>query len=511
MKIVTVAEMVQLEKDANTGGISYDVMMKHAGIGITAWLKSNLGLGQGVAGLIGSGNNGGDTIIALTSLARHNIRTYGFLVKQRPGDPLLVDYRQAGGVIVDISGGENLSQLQAVLSQKVVLLDGMLGTGFRLPLRGSLTALMARIRVMVGNPPEARIIAVDCPSGVDCDTGKVSEETLQAKATLTMAAVKQGLLKYPARGFCGDIHLVEIGIPLDDLIKGLDLPELIDQEMVNVLLPSRPMTGHKGTFGTCMVVAGTEPYTGAAYLAGKAAYRAGCGLVNAVTLRSVRDALAGNLIEAIWTVLPEQDGGYDPAGVEKLQPLINKTDSLVLGPGWGLSDSNAAFLTALLQSLPEELPTIIDADALKLLSAIESWWKSVPKNTVLTPHPGEMSVLSGLAIDNIEENRWEIAKNFAQKWGVSLALKGAMSVIGLPNGQTYVNPVGDSALATAGSGDVLSGIIGGLMAQGVPSDKAAILGVWRHAKAGQSAHTAIGSAAGVTALDILEQVGGGRI
>lgn len=508
MKIVSVAEMVQLEKDANNCGISYDVMMNHAGMGVAAWLKSNQGLDQGVAGLIGSGNNGGDTIIALTSLARHNIRTYGLLVKERPDDPLLVEYRQAGGTIVDISGGENFSQLQAVLSQKVIVLDGMLGTGFRLPLRGPLADLMARIHIMVGNLPETRIIAVDCPSGVDCDTGEVSEETLQAKTTLTMAAVKQGLLKYPARGFCGDIHLIEIGIPMGELTKRLTLPELIDGEMINSFLPKRSEMGHKGTFGTCMVVAGTEPYTGAAYLAGKAAYRAGCGLVNAATLRSVRDALAGNLIEAIWTVLPEKNGGYDPAGVEKLQPLFNKTNSLVLGPGWGLSDSNAAFLMALLQSLPEKLPTIIDADALKLLSAIDSWWKLIPKETVLTPHPGEMSVLSGIPIANIEENRWELTKTFAQKWGVSLVLKGAMTVIGLPNGQAYVNPVGESALATAGSGDVLSGLIGGLMAQGVPSDKAAILGVWCHAKAGQSAHAAIGSAAGVTALDILEQVGG---
>lgn len=511
MKIVSVAEMVQIEKDSNRGGVSYEEMMQNAGNGIASWIKANLNLDQGVAGLVGSGNNGGDTIIALTDLAHHNIRTFVFLVKQRPDDPLLVEYSKAGGVIVDISGGGNLSVFQSVLSQPVILLDGMLGTGLRLPLRGSLAALMASIHTMVIRLPKARIIAVDCPSGVDCDTGEVSEATLQAETTLTMAAVKQGLLKYPARGFCGDIQLIEIGIPMDELTKELNLAELIDQEVVKGLLPSRPETGHKGTFGTCMVIAGTKPYTGAAYLAGKAAYRSGCGLVNVATLSSVREALAGNLIEAIWTILPEKSGGYDPAGVKKLQSLISKTNSLILGPGWDISDSNASFLKAVLEALPEGLPTIIDADGLKLLTKLDAWWNLIPKNTVLTPHPGEMAVLSGLSIAEIEDNRWEITRNFTQKWGVSLVLKGAMTVIGLPNGQVFINPVADSALATAGSGDVLSGIIGGLMAQGVPSDRAAILGVWFHAKAGLAAHKLIGTADGVTALDILGQVGKGNI
>ena len=506
MKIVSVAEMVQLEKDANSGVVSYDVMMRNAGQGIAAWLRTHLSLDQAVAGLVGSGNNGGDTIIALTNLAHHNIRTFVFLVKPRPDDPLLVEYGKAGGVIVDISIGENLALLEAVLSQGGILLDGMLGTGLRLPLRGSLAALMTSIHALVVSLPNARIIAVDCPSGVDCDTGEVSKATLQAETTLTMAAVKQGLLKYPARGFCGDIHLIEIGIPMDELTKGLNLAELIDQEVVKDMLPTRPEKGHKGTFGTCIVIAGTEPYTGAAYLAGKAAYRSGCGLVNVATLGSVREALAGNLIDAIWTILPEKSGGYDPAGVKKVLPFLSKTNSLILGPGWGISDSNASFLRAILEALPDGLPTIIDADGLKLLTKIDAWWNFIPKDTVLTPHPGEMSVLSGLSITEIEENRWEIARDFAQKWGASLVLKGAMTVVASPIGKVFINPVGDSALATAGSGDVLSGIIGGLMAQGVPSDMAAIVGVWFHAKAGQSAHKVMGTAAGVTALDILRQV-----
>ena len=507
MQIVSVKEMVQYEKNANLNGTSYETMMRNAGNGIAAWLRNNLDLKHGVVGLAGSGNNGGDTLIALTHLSNHNVRTFAFLLKQRPDDPLVLEYLNAGGVVVDISAGENLSALEALLSQNAIILDGILGTGFRLPLRGPISLLMADIHKSVNKAPAARIIAVDCPSGVDCDSGEVSSETLAAETTLTMAAAKQGLLKYPARAYTGNIERIEIGIPIKNPTTEPCLPKLIDREMVNALIPQRPETSHKGTFGTCLVLAGTEKYSGAAYLAGKAAYRAGCGLVNIATVGAVRDALAGQLIEAVWTVLPGQDEGYHPDGVAKLRTHLEKASALVIGPGWGLNESNAAFLTNLLAMLPDDMPTLIDADGLKLLADIPDWWHKLPGMTVLTPHPGEMSVLTELSIVEIEENRWEIARSYAKKWGATLVLKGAVSAIGTPEGGLTINPVGDSALATAGSGDVLSGIIGGLMAQGMTSQKSAALGVWLHAKAGQRAHLCVETAAGVTAIDILDQVG----
>lgn len=507
MKIVSVDEMIRLENDANNGGLSYDVMMRNAGNGIALWMRNNYRLEHGVIGLVGSGNNGGDTLIALSNLASHNVRTFVFLVKQRKDDPLIAEYLQAGGVIIDLSENNNLSLLHVVLLQKVTILDGMLGTGFRLPLRGALGSVMGNIHKLIHNLPEARIIAVDCPSGVDCDTGEVSEHTLHAKTTLTMAAIKQGLLKYPAKSYAGEIELIRIGIPIHDLTPERHLPELINTEMINRYLPSRSDTGHKGTFGTSLVIAGTEAFTGAAYLAGKAAYRSGCGLVHIATHASVRNALAGQLIEAVWTVLPECEGGYDSDGVAVIQSALESSDALVIGPGWGLHPSNLGFLENLIKAIPNGIPAIFDADGLKILSRITNWWKKIPENTVLTPHPGEMSVLTELKIKEIEENRWKIAEEYAQKWGVTLVIKGAMTVVGTPSGQVFINPIGDSALATAGSGDVLSGIIGGLLAQRVPSKKAAILGVWTHGEAGQKAHKTIGSASGVTALDILNQVG----
>lgn len=507
MKIVSVSEMIQIEKSANQKGISYSAMMRNAGNGIAAWVKDNCDLSHGIVGLVGSGNNGGDTLIAITKLSSLNFRTFVFLVRPRSEDLLITEYFRSGGEIIDISDNKHISKLEAVLAQDPILLDGMLGTGFRLPLRGSLSAIMGHIKEIAERLPVSRIIAVDCPSGIDCDTGEASKETLIAKNTLTMAAVKQGLLKYPARSYVGEIDLLEIGIPDEHPSKGLNFPQMINANLAKKMLPERPENGHKGTFGTCLVIAGSQEYTGAAFLAGKAAYRSGCGLVNMATPRAVRDALAGELIEAVWTILPDVNGGYAQTGVNFLEPYLHKSDALVIGPGFGLGQTNVQFLEALLEALPKGLRTIIDADGLKLLTRIEDWWERIPDTTVLTPHPGEMSILSGLSIADIVENRWETARAYAQKWGVSLIMKGAMTAVGTPEGELFINPVGDSTLATAGSGDVLSGIIGGLMAQGLSAKTSAVLGVWLHAKAGLLARIEVGSAAAVTAIDILDQAG----
>ncbi len=507
MRIVSVEEIQAIEKSADAGGLSYERMMRNAGKGVADWVSTKANIQHGVIGLVGSGNNGGDTLIALTELAQRGARTLAFVTKAREGDPLIDDYIQAGGDVVDISQGESLDVLEGALRPGVVLLDGILGTGLKLPIRGKLQDVMASVHHMMINQPGVLRIAVDCPSGVDCDSGEASEVTLPAEDTLCMAAMKQGLLKHPARALAGELHLIDIG--LDEISKHIskELPRMITQEYVLLNLPKRPSSGHKGTFGTCLIVAGSDPFTGAAFLAGKGAYRAGCGLVHIGTLPTVKISLAGQLIEAVWTVLPVIDGSYDPEGVLSLQTPIEKADSLVVGPGWGLSDHNEAFLGELLPALPEDLPTLFDADGLKLLSNIEHWWELLPKNTILTPHPGEMSILSGLEVSDIQSDRWHIAQEYAQKWGLILVLKGAETVIAQPNGDIFVNPISDSALATAGSGDVLAGVIGGLLAQGLSPEKAAVSGVWLHAQAGMIARAHIGTDVSVTALDILACVG----
>lgn len=503
MKIVSVAQMKTIEQAANETGIAYETMMINAGSGIAEWVLNHLDATRGVVGLVGSGNNGGDTLIALTKLGERGFRTLAFTVRPRDKDPMVKAYKGVGGMVIDLAEADNLSYLNAALIPGAVLLDGILGTGFNLPLRGSLMALMTQIRSAVQNHPKIQVIAVDCPSGVDCDSGESATQCLKAQYTLTMAAAKQGLLHEPANYLAGDIHLVDIGIGAIEQYISYPLPVLIDHDLVSSLLPRRPETGHKGTFGTCLVVAGTRHYTGAAFLAGKAAYRAGCGLVNVATLPEVRESLSGKLIEAVWTILPEKDHGYDPSGADILRQYIEKADSLVIGPGWGLQAVNQEFMISLMSIMPDDMPTLIDADGLKLLAGIDHWWQKVPEQTVLTPHPGEMAHLTGLSIDEIQTNRWAVAIKYASDWGVTLVLKGALTVIAMPNGEMVISPISDSALGTAGSGDVLTGVIGGLLAQGMNARDSALAGVWLHGRAGIHAHQNHGDPTSVTALDIL--------
>jgi len=506
MKIVSVDQMKAIEHSANAGGISYDSMMFQAGKGVADWVMGHLGRKKCALGLVGSGNNGGDTLIALTRLAEKGIRTFAFLVRPRGKNLLIEDYQKTGGVLIDLTLEENLPYLDAALGPGVVLLDGMLGTGFRLPLQGSLSDLMTKIQEVVKSKSGLRVIAIDCPSGVDCDSGEATAQALKAHDTLTMAAVKQGLLREPANGLTGQIHLMDIGIGAIEAHLTEKCPILMDDAMATSLLLERPDTGHKGTFGTCLVIAGTRQYTGAAFLAGKAAYRAGCGLVHVATTSAVRNSLAGRLIEAVWTVLPDIGDGYDVKGVDLLANTLSTIDSLVIGPGWGLHASNSIFLERVLPNLSKELPVVFDADGLKLLGRINNWWKKVPVNSILTPHPGEMAQITGLSISKIQSNRWEIARQYAQTWGVTLILKGALTAVALPDGDVFILPFHDSALGTAGSGDVLTGIIGGLLAQGMITKDAALLGAWLHGTAGVAAHHHLGGPESVTALDILEEI-----
>jgi len=506
MKIVTVQQMQAIEKSADSTGLSYAQMMHHAGLGVGAWVGEKLDLRQGVVGLVGSGNNGGDTLIALTSLAMRGARTAAFLAKDRGEDPLLTAYDDLGGQVVDISSEENMDLLQAAIQPGTIILDGVLGTGLRLPLRGALLGVMAKVYGIVKERPGALVVAVDCPSGMDCDTGEVAEVTLKSDFTLSMAAVKQGLLKYPGRGYAGQLQWIGIGITdIHDHIVD-PLPEMIHAELVRKFLPERPKSGHKGTFGTCQVVAGTRAFSGAAYLTGKAAYRAGCGLVDMATLPGVQNQLAGSLVEAVWTILPKRGGAYDPQGVEILGEKLLNADALIFGPGFGLAESTASLVHQLIEAIPKKCPVLIDADGLKLLSQLKNWWQKLPENVILTPHPGEMSILTGLSVDKIQADRWNLATRYAKDWGVTVILKGAVTVIATQHGDVFINPTSDPSLATAGSGDVLSGMIGGLLAQGTSQVGASVAGVWLHTQAGLKASARLGTTVSVMATDILEHV-----
>ena len=270
-------------------------------------------------------------------------------------------------------------------------------------------------------------------------------------------------------------------------------------------MPKRSSESHKGTFGTALIIAGSISFSGAAWLAGNAAYRSGVGSVIMAVTEPVYPVLAREFPEAVWVVCPDQYGFFSEQGAEHLINNLGKTKSILIGPGFGTMETSKKFIEIICSNV-KSLPIVVDADGLRLLSQIKNWTKLLPKNSVLTPHPGEMTSLTGLRNRDIQADRVNIAADFAKKWGHVVVLKGAFTVIASPSGETVILPFATSALATAGTGDVLAGMITGFIAQGMNSFEAAYIGAWVHAKAGLAAAKSVGSNAGVIAGDLLLEI-----
>ncbi len=523
MKLVSVTEMLSIERESNQQGWTYAQMMERAGQGLADVVQSFYGYEerQTVLGLVGSGNNGGDTLIALEALARQGWQSRAYLVRPRPAeDPLLQRLAGAGGAVA--GPAEDLSLLADWLAEATVVLDGVLGTGIRLPLKDEVARVLDFVRQY---PDLGSVVAVDCPSGVDLDSGAVAAETIQADVTVCMAAVKEGLLRFPAFQLAGSLEVVDIGLP-----EGLPAwenvqTEMVDDAIVRAILPKRSPNSHKGTFGTVCVVAGSLNYTGAAMLCASSAYHIGAGLVQIAAPAPLHAALAGQIPEATWVLLPHEMGVIAERAVDELSSHLEKADVLLFGPGFGLEETTAGFVRRLVEGSESKarpvigfigqpagssgsdfrMPAaVIDADGLKLLARVPGWPKKLPKEAVLTPHPGEMAILTGISVQEIQADRLGVARKYAGEWGHVVILKGAMTVVAEPGGRAGVIPVATSALAHAGTGDVLAGMVAGLRAQGAASFEAAVAAAWLHAQAGLLAAEQIGHPAAVLAGDLID-------
>ena len=537
MKLVSVPEMHAIEIEADANGLTYAMMMENAGRNLS---REVLQLSYAkdedediqVLGLVGPGNNGGDTLVALAHLADKGWKARAYLVKRKASaDPLVKRLEEADGEVYLAEKDLDFQQLATFIETADIVLDGVLGTGFKLPLKPDIGKVLSTAKSIITAlewPP--LIIAVDCPSGVDCGNGTIVQECIQADATVTMGAIKQGLLKIPAYDIVGEMRVIEIG-PLDGLKSWQAIKsEVADETLATSLLPDRPTDAHKGIFGTALIAAGSINYPGAALLAGKAAYRIGAGLVTLAIAAPLHGALAGQLPEATWLLLPHEMGIIASGAADILLHNLNRITALLIGPGLGVEDTTKEFLANLLhgaitkpshgrmgfvQSAHGEKgdskttrlpPLVVDADGLKLLVKLPDWFKLLPALTILTPHPGEMSVLTGLSTDEIQQDRLGIARKYSEKWGHIVVLKGAFTVIAAPDGRTTTIPVATPALARAGTGDVLAGLIVGLRAQGLEAYDAARLGAWVHAQAGLAATQIQGSTNAVLAGDVLDSV-----
>jgi NAD(P)H-hydrate epimerase len=441
---------------------------------------------------------------------------------------LIIRLVNIGGQLIKVEDDDKFTSLLNILNSYSVLIDGVFGTGIKLPLKDDIGSILNIIKTNIKiSSTKIHVVAVDCPSGVDCETGDIADSAIPAEMTVTMAGVKIGLIRFPAAKMTGKLRIASIG-PIEDLQAYINNHKIVlTQDMVSKYLPERPLDAHKGTFGTALVVAGSINYTGAALLAGFAAYRSGAGLVTMAVPAPLHESLSGQFPESTWVLLPHEMGVISADAVRVVRKNINNASAVLIGPGFGLEDTTRKFIYQLFtevdsvnrgdigfihgsktnnESLDIQKPIVMDADGLKLMSQIPNWADFLPSRAVLTPHPGEMAVLTGLSIEAIQKNRLEIARQYSIKWGHIVVLKGAFTVVADPDGQIAIVPIASPALARAGTGDVLAGLIVGLRAQGIDAFEAACSGAWIHATAGVLAAKRLGNTASVMASDIINAI-----
>jgi NAD(P)H-hydrate epimerase len=366
-----------------------------------------------------------------------------------------------------------------------VVLDGILGLGGRLPLEGPIAEVLDRCREMA--PPQQRRIAVDVPSGVLPDTGAADERAFRAHLTLCTGPAKVGLFIHPGAACAGRVQALEIGLPAG----GVPALWRLDEATVAGLLPVRPDDSNKGTYGKVLVVAGSARYVGAAALAAGAAVRAGAGLVTLAVPATVQRAVAGASPEATYLPLPDDPHGpglLHPGHADAVLEAAFGYDALAIGPGVGDHPQTQRLvlqLAARLAGSADSPPVVFDADALNALAASGEWPRPQEARWVLTPHPGEMGRLRRRSVAEVQGDRLETARSSARDWGQVVVLKGAPSIIAAPDGRACLNAFANAALATAGTGDVLTGTIAGLIAQGMEPFSAAGAGSYLHGLAGE--------------------------
>ena len=514
-KIVTVAQMKRIEQAADAGGWSYDDMMLRAGQAVADAVLSRMADpgGKQALSLVGPGNNGGDGLVAGARLAERGMRVTAYFVRSRPGpDPHAADLRLLGGSV--LGPDDDPSSLERCAALAHVIVDAVVGTGFALPMRPDVAETLRKVRRAIeSRHPRPLCVAVDCPSGVDCDSGAVADSAIDADLTVTLAAAKPGLLRFPGAALVGEIVVADIGLKSDMKELTEVQMELAESKTVRAWLPRRPPDSHKGTFGTAVIAAGSVNYPGSAGLAAAGAYRVGAGLVCLAVPGVIHGPLVSLVPEATWLILPQETGVIAEAAADVLRGRAAGVEVLLIGPGIGREETTRKFLARLLQpaeaggrahigfihqeplagpnavTLPQ---LIVDADGLRLLAELEGWPSLLPAGTVLTPHPGEMAALTSLDVATIQSNREGVARDWALQWGHIVVLKGAHTVVAAPDGRAWVLPFATAALAKAGTGDVLAGLIGGLWAQGMQRADAAYAGVFIHGRAGDRAQEKFG-------------------
>lgn len=508
MKIVTADQMRVIEDRSEFAGVSKDALMENAGLAVAEYVRGNVMnlVGMRLVVLVGPGNNGGDGLVSARHLDSWGARVTVCLCHDNPAHQGKVEFLRGKGVpIVQLTDDDGLALLQEAFEVGQFVIDAILGTGRARPIEGLICDVLDLVRAVKADNPGLRLMALDMPTGLDADSGSIDPKCVLSDSTLTLGYPKLGLYRFPGAEYAGKIEALDIGIP-----AGLDNDiqlELMTDDWARTILPARPLSGHKGTFGKVLIVAGSKNYVGAAYLAATAAGRVGAGLVTLAIPESLQMAVASKAAEPTYLPLPEVSPGIPcPTAGDLIAEQAANYDALLVGPGMGQADSTRELLTKLLHDREDLSPLVIDADGLNFLSgSTDSWCERLLSKAVLTPHPGEMARLTGHSSGHIQENRVEVALESAATWNTTVVLKGAFTVVAYPDGGSMLSPFANPAMATAGTGDVLAGAIGGLLAQGLSTEDAAAVGVYLHGLAGERASAEFGNA-GMLASDLLPEL-----
>jgi hydroxyethylthiazole kinase-like uncharacterized protein yjeF len=511
MKVLTATQMRVVDRRTiDEIGIPGIVLMENAGRCVAEEILQRFPSAGKPRALVlaGMGNNGGDGYVA----ARH-LLTKGWEVKtlvlaerhavKEDAATTLYSLESCGGEVAFITNNEFFERSLAGAGELTVTVDALFGTGLSKPAQGLYLSAIEWLNLQT-----SPVVAVDIPSGVDASSGRIFGTAVNATLTVSFAFPKVGQVSYPGAGLVGELVTVDIGIPAMIADQASTDCLLIDAAEAVRLLPVRSRDGHKGTFGHLLAVAGSTGKCGAAVMAAEAGLRGGAGLVTLACPQSVQSTIASRLTEVMTIPVADFNGEANLLALDKLLSLSAGKQALAIGPGLGLGEEVSGLIRRLVQD--SDLPMVIDADGLNALSGhMHILEYQVNRQIVLTPHPGEIARLTGLSIAEIQADRFTIVRDFAMRHRVVVVLKGARTLTAAPDGRIHVNNSGHAGLASGGMGDVLTGLIGSLLAQGLTALDAATLGVYLHGFAADRLLATFGNA-GLLATDVMHELPAAR-
>ena len=474
-------------------GIPGRILMENAGRGAARFFFNQFsGFKNKRIGVIaGRGNNGGDGFVIARYLTQSgaDVKVYLLAASMRvEGDAAanLKLLKPLNIPLIEIPDESSFSAYQSDMEDCDVWIDAILGTGLKSDVKGYFKTVIDFINAL--NQP---VLAVDIPSGLNSDTGQPCGACIRASTTATFGFAKTGHMIHPGAGYTGTLEIVDIGIPPYIVQTVAPKQCLLTADLIRSCVTPRVEDTHKGTTGHLLVVAGSPGKTGAASMTSISALRAGAGLVTLAIGQSLNSVLESQMLEAMTAPLPEsKDGALDESAFGVIQKLMAGKRCLAIGPGLGQASETRKLVHKII--LKSQIPLVVDADGINHLASRLQILKKAHVPIILTPHPGEMARLLDVKVSNIQQDRISCARRVAVDLNVHVVLKGARTVIAHPNGRIFINPTGNAGMATGGMGDVLTGIIAGLIVQGFSPESAAHIGVYIHGAAADTLAHSIG-------------------